>query len=94
MPAGKGLEAEEPLEPLIYTIRGHRVILDADLARLYGVTTKRLNEATKRNRGRFPADFAFQLTVAESSNLRSQFATPSRHWQGHNSALRVISNPV
>lgn len=67
----------EPLEPLIYTIRGHRVILDADLARLYGVTTKRLNEATRRNRGRFPADFAFQITPAEAANLRSQFATSS-----------------
>lgn len=75
MPTGKALGAEEPLEPLICRIRGHRVILDADLARLYGVTTKRFNEAIKRNRRRFPADFAFQLTAPELSNLRSQFAT-------------------
>jgi hypothetical protein len=65
------------LEPLIYTVRGHRVILDADLARLYGVATKRLNEATRRNRIRFPADFAFRLDGAELSNLRSQSATSS-----------------
>jgi len=77
MSAGKDRGVEQPLEPLIYTIRSHRVILDADLARLYGVTTKRLNEATKRNRSRFPADFAFQLTVAELSNLRSQIAISS-----------------
>ena len=73
----------EPLEPLIYTIRGHRVVLDADLARLYGVTTKRLNEATKRNRSRFPVDFAFQLTVAEVSSLRSQIATSSLMTRPH-----------
>jgi len=69
MPAGTSLE------PVIFTIRGHRVILDADLARLYGVTTKRLNEATKRNRQRFPDDFAFQITLSELAALRSQFAT-------------------
>ncbi len=65
------------LEPLILVIRNQRVILDADLARLYGVTTKRFNEAFKRNRQRFPDDFAFQLTVAEFNNLRSQFVTSS-----------------
>lgn len=75
MPAGKGHAFEESLAPLIFTIRGHRVVLDADLARLYGVTTKRLNEATKRNRQRFPDDFAFQLTRGELSAFRSQFAT-------------------
>lgn len=69
--------ANEALEPLILRVRGHRVILDADLARLYGVTTKRFNEAFKRNRQRFPQDFAFQLTHAEALNLRSQIATSS-----------------
>jgi hypothetical protein len=69
------MHAGKSLEPLIFTIRGHRVILDADLARLYGSTTKRLNEATKRNRLRFPDDFAFQITLSELSALRSQFAT-------------------
>ena len=64
-------------EPLILVIRNQRVILDADLARLYGVPTKRFNEAFKRNRYRFPDDFAFQLNTAEFNNLRSQFATSS-----------------
>ncbi|MGH8634026.1 MAG: ORF6N domain-containing protein, partial [Burkholderiales bacterium] len=77
MSSGKEQVAEQPLEPLIYSIRGHRVILDADLARVYGVATKRFNEAFKRNRSRFPADFAFQLTATELSNLRSQIATSS-----------------
>jgi hypothetical protein len=65
----------ERLEPLIFRIRGHRVVVDADLARLYGVSTKRFNEAFKRNRQRFPEDFAFQLTSGELASLRSQFAT-------------------
>jgi hypothetical protein len=65
------------LEPLIFSIRGHRVLLDADLARLYGVDTKRFNETFKRNRRRFPHDFAFQLTGPEFANLRSQLATSS-----------------
>ena len=69
----------KPLEPLIFTIRGHRVILDADLARLYGVTTKRLNEATKRNRQRFPGDFAFQITLVELAALRSHIVTFDMH---------------
>jgi hypothetical protein len=67
----------ELLEPLIFTIRGHRVVLDADLARLYGVKTFRFNEAFKRNRRRFPSDFAFQLTDIEFENLRSQVAISS-----------------
>jgi hypothetical protein len=67
----------ERLDPLIFEIRGHRVLLDADLARLYGVTTKRFNEAFQRNRRRFPDDFAFQLTPAEYDDLRSQFAISS-----------------
>ena len=57
------------LEPLIVMIRGHRVILDADLAKLYEVPTFRFNEAFKRNRHRFPDDFAFQLTAKEFSDL-------------------------
>jgi len=60
---------------MIYEIRGQKVMLDRDLAELYGVEVKRLNEATKRNIGRFPADFMFQLTQAEWKILRSQFAT-------------------
>lgn len=59
---------------LILTIRGHRVILDSDLAKLYGVPTFRFNEAIKRNRHRFPDDFLFQLTQEEAEALTSQFA--------------------
>ena len=65
------------LEPLILTIRGRRALLDHDLARLYGVATFRFNEAFKRNRRRFPVDFAFQLTEGELKNLRSQIAISS-----------------
>jgi len=62
------------------SLRGHRVILDRDLAAIYGVTTGRLNEAVKHNAERFPEDFTFQLTASELENLRSQFATSS--WGG------------
>jgi phage regulator Rha-like protein len=61
----------------ILVLRGHKVLLDADLAALYGVTTKRFNEQVRRNRDRFPADFMFQLTDQELRNLRSQIATSS-----------------
>src|SRR6266403_944787 len=67
------------IEQRIYTIRGVRVILDSDLAALYGVPTKRLNEQYRRNRDRFPEDFAFQLTRQEIDSLRSQIATSSSH---------------
>lgn len=59
----------------IAALRGQRVILDSDLAALYGVETKRFNEQVKRNAARFPADFMFQLTAEESDSLRSQIAT-------------------
>jgi hypothetical protein len=65
------------LESAIHLIRGQRVMLDSDLAMIYGVTTKRLNEQLKRNRLRFPPDFAFQLTVQEFRNLKSRIATSS-----------------
>lgn len=63
-----------PLEVLIKTVRGQRVILDADLAGIYGVPTMRLNEQAKRNQRRFPADFMFQLTREETMALTSQNA--------------------
>ena len=63
---------------LIRTIRGQKVILDSDLARIYGVFTKRLNEQVHRNSKRFPPDFLFQLTAEEADSLRSQFATLKR----------------
>ena len=59
----------------IINIRGMRVIIDSDLAQMYGVQTKRLNEAYRRNIERFPEDFRFELTRDEVKNLRSQFAT-------------------
>jgi len=59
----------------ILVIRDQRVMLDADLAELYGVATKRFNEQVKRNLGRFPVDFMFQLTAEEFQSLRSQIAT-------------------
>jgi len=68
----KKRDADEALEPLIFSIRNQRVMPDADLARLYGVSTKRFNEAFKRNQRRFPEDFAFRLTVAEFANLKSR----------------------
>src|SRR6266496_2271113 len=67
------------LEAAIHLIRGQRVMLDSDLAAIYQVTTKRLNEQVRRNISRFPEDFAFQLTVEELTNLRSQIATSSFH---------------
>ena len=75
---GKGVS----IEPLIHYVRGQKVILDSDLARVYGVTTKRLNEQVKRNKQRFPSDFMFRLTSAECTSLmRSQNATGSSRSQ-------------
>jgi hypothetical protein len=75
------MKLKKPIESLILNIRNQKVILDADLAEIYGVPTKRFNEAFKRNRERFPDDFAFQLTAEEFAVLRapgsSQFAMSS-----------------
>ena len=65
----------EVIERKIYLIRGHKVMIDRDLAKLYGVSAKRLNEQVKRNIKRFPDDFMFQLTWDKARSLRSQFAT-------------------
>lgn len=70
----KGKESLE-IDSLIITIRGTRVMLDSDLAAIYGVSTSRFNEAVKRNKDRFPSDFMFQLTPGEQEFLRSQSAT-------------------
>jgi len=67
--------SNEYLEQKIYQIRGQKVMLDSDLAELYGVETKRLNEQVTRNIERFPDDFMIQLTFEEANNLRSQIAT-------------------
>lgn len=70
---------EQTIKRKIYVIRGQKVMLDRDLAELYGVTTKRFNEQVKRNIARFPDDFMFRLTMDEYGSLnRSQFATGSQ----------------
>ena len=71
---------EEVIMSKIYLIRTHKVMLDNDLAELYEVETRRLNEQVKRNIDRFPKDFMFQLTIEEFENLKSQFATS--RWGG------------
>jgi hypothetical protein len=68
----------ENLAKLVFLIRGEKVLLDADLADLYGVATKVLNQAVKRNLDRFPEDFMFQLTPEEWGDMRSQIVTSSR----------------
>jgi ORF6N domain len=73
------------VETVIVRVRRRNVLLDADLAELYGVTTKALIQATKRNKSRFPNDFMFQLTVNEVKILRSQTVT-SRSWGGRRTA--------
>lgn len=65
----------DSIEAAIHLIRGQKIMLDADLARIYGVTTKQLNQAVKRNRHRFPTDFAFVLRRQELTDLRSQTVT-------------------
>lgn len=72
-----------PLDPIsqrILIVRGHKVLLDSDLAALYGVETRRLNEQVRRNRERFPSDFLIELTAQDVANLMSQIATSS--WGG------------
>ena len=79
------------IENKIYKIRKQRVMLDTDLAELYGVTTKRLNEQVKRNLNRFPDDFMFQLTKSEWESLRSQFATSKNGRGGRRYYPRVFT---
>ncbi len=72
----------EHITRAIVVLRGHKVLLDSELAALYGVTTKRFNEQVRRNRARFPEDFMFQLTPEELDSLRSQIATSKAAPQG------------
>jgi hypothetical protein len=81
----KPLITMEAIEPRIYFLRGQKVMLDADLSQLYGVSTKRLNEQVRRNLKRFPEDFIFQLTKEESESLRSQNATLKTQGRGRHS---------
>ena len=73
---------EHTIQNKIYTLRGLQVMLDRDLAELYGVETKVFNQAVKRNGERFPADFMFQLTKEELENWRSQFVTSNKEKMG------------
>jgi hypothetical protein len=75
---GKSLVRVEPIERAIVRLRGDYVMLDEDLAALYQVSVKALNQAVKRNRNRFPSDFMFRLTVRETESLRSQTVTLKR----------------
>lgn len=75
------MRPNETILDKIYVIRNQKVLLDRDLAQLYGIETKRLNEAVKRNISRFPDDFMFQLNEVEFETLKSQFATSS--WGGN-----------
>jgi hypothetical protein len=72
------LIAADQIEQAIFLLRGQKVMLDRDLAALYGVETKNLNKAVRRNLDRFPADFMFQLTSEEADCLRFQFGTLKR----------------
>lgn len=77
MPKSSNKVTSDQLGRLIYEVRGERVMLDSDLASIYDVETKALNRAVKRNRNRFPKDFAFQLSEDEWKNLRYQIGTSS-----------------
>lgn len=83
MPTRQAAGADSAIDPRILVVRDDRIILDADLARLYGVSVSAFNQAVRRNRARFPSDFMFQLTAEEWAALRSQSvilkAGPGRH---------------
>lgn len=85
----KDLVLAERIESKIYFIRGQKVMIDKDLAELYGVTTGNLNKAVDRNLDRFPDDFMFQLTKAEFKNLIFQFGTSS--WGGTRKLSRAFT---
>jgi len=85
------LQPLENIENLIQVIRGKQVILDRDLARLYGVETKRLNQQVQRNIERFPADFMFQLSKEEAELSRSQFVISNK--DEFSRSQIVTSNP-
>ncbi|MET0661308.1 MAG: ORF6N domain-containing protein [Steroidobacteraceae bacterium] len=87
-------KAAIPVERITHSIlilRGQRVLLDSELAALYGVTTKRFNEQVKRNLARFPEDFMFQVTTAELTGLRSHFATSNSSRGGRRYAPYVFT---
>lgn len=81
----------DPDAPPIYTVRKLQVVLDSELAALYGVTTGRLNESVRRNAERFPREFCFRLTLQEFVNLKSQIATSSSEHGGRRSRPNVFT---
>ncbi len=86
----RALAPVDRIEHTILRVRGHNVMLDADLAAVYGTTTKRLNEQVRRNARRFPPDFMFRLTHREFVNLRSQIATSSLRAHGGRRHLPLV----
>jgi hypothetical protein len=80
----------DPMLPPVHAIRGHRVVLDGDLAALFGVTTIAFNQAVRRNLNRFPSDFLFQVTEEEFANLRSQIVASSLEDSGPLRSQTVI----
>lgn len=84
-------QTTDAISQRIHVLRGERVMLDEDLADLYGVATGHLNEAVRRNAARFPPDFAFRTTAEEVANLESQFAISSRRWGGRRSPPRAFT---
>jgi hypothetical protein len=85
------IEKVENVADKIFNIRGQRVMIDSDLAEVYQVETKRLNEQVKRNLSRFPEDFMFQLTEEEVANLKSQFATSKNQHGGRRTLPYVFT---
>jgi phage regulator Rha-like protein len=89
MPKSSNKLTSDQLDRLIYEVRGERVMLDSDLASIYGVETKALNRAVKRNRDRFPKDFLFQLSEAEWKNLRYQIGASSSDPKHHSLRYQI-----
>lgn len=92
-PAGEDTTqiAAGQVEQRIYTVRGQNVMLDSDLAELYGVETKNLNKAVQRNLSRFPEDFMFQLTLEEAASLRFQIGTSKQGRGGRRTLLHAFT---
>lgn len=82
MENSKDIQIQQKILSSIYFVRDQKVMMDSELAELYGVETKRLNEQVKRNIDRFPSDFMFQLNPKEWTDLKSQFATSGPSWGG------------
>jgi hypothetical protein len=85
------LTPNPPLAPPIFQVRGQPVVLDSDVARLFGVETRRLNEQVKRNADKFEDDFAFRLSGEEVADLKSQNAISSEGWGGARHRPRVFT---